>query len=213
MRNRFVLGLLAVLALLVGALSAPASAAAQVTASDECSAASYLGDPRLGPATLPTTGPVGFELKHYHRTGDLTPQAFLDTYYNTAAQGWIYPPQNGYLINPEGQAVEWTQPLAPGQDIDRFGSEYGAFLAPEGLPYAMRAIPPASLNGNPPAGCNYHDYRVLKSFTVHSGPIAPWFAQPGLGLQYQLDAALVPGSPARLNVMWLVDNGYLQRLR
>src|SRR2546421_722811 len=72
--------------------------------------------------------------------------------------------------------------------------------------------PPQSLDGNPPASCNYHDYRVLKPLPVDAGPIAPWFAQPGYGLQYQLDAALVPGAPERLNVLWLVDNGYLQRL-
>ncbi|MFD0331805.1 TNT domain-containing protein [Streptacidiphilus monticola] len=81
-----------------------------------------------------------------------------------------------------------------------------------GPPYALRAIPPQSLDGQPAAGCNYHDYRVLRPFSVDAGPIAPWFDQPGLGWQYQLDSALVPGSPARLNVLWLVQNGYLERL-
>ena len=47
---------------------------------------------------------------------------------------------------------------------------------------------------------------------MDAGPIAPWFFQHGGGLQYQLDGALVPGAPARMNVMWLIDNGYLQRL-
>ena len=81
------------------------------------------------------------------------------------------------------------------------------------MPYATRSIPPQSLDGNPPAGCNYHIYDVLKPFTVDSGPIAAWFAQPGGGWQYQLDPTLVPDAPANLNVMWLIDNGYLQRLR
>ncbi|NUU22661.1 MAG: TNT domain-containing protein [Streptomycetaceae bacterium] len=212
MRNRLAVILIGVWALLVGALAAPASAAAQITPLDECSAQSYQGDPRLGPETLPKLGPVGFELILYRRTGHLTVQQFLDTYYDPAAPGWRYPPADGYVIGPDGRPIEWTQQLLPGQDIDRFGSEYGAFLAPEGLPYAARSIPPQSLNGNPPAGCNYRDYRVLKPFSVHAGPIAAWFAQPGGGLQYQLDATLVPGSPARLNVLWLVENGYLQRL-
>jgi len=53
---------------------------------------------------------------------------------------------------------------------------------------------------------------VVRDFEVNAGPIAPWFFQPGGGLQYQLNAALVPGAPARLNVRWLIDNGYLRRL-
>jgi hypothetical protein len=52
----------------------------------------------------------------------------------------------------------------------------------------------------------------MKSFTVESGPIAPWFGQQGHGWQYQLDPELVPGAPAKLNVMWLVNNGYLRAL-
>jgi hypothetical protein len=80
------------------------------------------------------------------------------------------------------------------------------------LPYALRSIPPQSLDGTPAAGCNYHVYRVLKPLEVHAGPIAPWFAQPGWGEQYQLDGSLVPGAPAALNVLWLVNNGYLKRL-
>nr|WP_134006437.1 TNT domain-containing protein [Streptomyces sp. 846.5] len=108
--------------------------------------------------------------------------------------------------------METTQQLLPGQDIDRYGSEYGSFLAPAGLPYATRSIPPQSLDGQPAAGCNYHDYKVLKPFAVDAGPIAPWFNQPGLGWQYQLDTSLLPDGPAQLNVLWLVNNDYLHRL-
>ncbi|WP_198042233.1 TNT domain-containing protein [Kitasatospora azatica] len=180
--------------------------------SDQCSAAFESGDPRLGPEQLPTTGPVGRELIGYQRTGGAGAQEFLNQYYDSAAGSWKYPPSNGYLIGLNGQPIELEQPLLPGQHIDRFGSEYGSFLAPEGLPYASRSIPPQSLDGNPAAGCNYHDYRVLKTFKVHAGPIAPWFNQPGYGWQYQLDATLVPGAPDRINVGWLITNGYLQRL-
>jgi hypothetical protein len=203
----------ATVALLLGTVAGgvvPASAATAAT--DQCSAAFYQGDQRLGPDQLPTTGPVGRELWGYRRTGTLDQQTFLATYYDATAGAWKYPPQNGYLIAPDGQAVELQQTLFPGERIDRFGSEYGAFLAPEGLPYAARSIPPQSLDGNPAAGCNYHDYQVLKPFTVDAGPIAPWFGQPGYGWQYQLDATLLPGGPSRLNVLWLVDNGYLARV-
>jgi hypothetical protein len=196
--------------------AATTSATAAANSSDQCSAAYHNDDARLGPATLPSTGKVGFELIGYRRTGGMNTADFLAKYYdptgNGGAGGWIYPPKNGYVLTPDGTPIEWHQTLPPGQDIDRFGSEYGSFLAPEYLPYAGRAIPPQSLDSNPPATCNYRDYRVLKPFQVDAGPIAAWFAQPGGGLQYQLDAALVPGAPAQINVLWLANNGYLARI-
>jgi hypothetical protein len=182
----------------------------------ECSAAFFDGDPRLGPARLPVLGVVGIELTGYRRTGGLSPAAFLAQYYSPTANGgsggWIYPPDNGYVIGKNGQPVEWKEQLRPGRQIDRYGSEYGSFLAPAGSLYSERSIPPQSLDSTPPATCNYHDYRVLKDFAVDAGPVAPWFAQPGLGLQYQLDASLIPGAPATVNVMWLINNGYLDRV-
>ncbi|MFJ9951680.1 TNT domain-containing protein [Kitasatospora sp. NPDC091207] len=208
--------LAAVVALLAPAVPAAAVDVAAATPSDECSAADFHGDPRLGPEDLPRTGPVGRELIGYRRTGGLSEDKFLATYYsptaNNGGPGWIYPPANGYVTLPDGTPVEFEITLYPNQNIDRFGSEYGSFLAPEGLPYANRSIPPQSLDSTPAPSCNYHDYKVLKPFNVHAGPIAPWFGQPGYGLQYQLDAALVPNGPARLNVLWLVDNGYLARI-
>jgi hypothetical protein len=193
-----------------------AAAAAPSPPSTECSARFFHGDRRLGPDTLPTLGIVGMELQGYHRTGDLTPHQFLDTYWdpdaNSGQGSFRYPPDSGYAHDPSGRPEVMEAELGPGELIDRFGSEFGAFLAPEGLPYAARSIPPQSLDGNPPAGCNFHAYRVLHEFAVDAGPIAPWFAQPGGGEQFQLDSRLVPGAPAPLNVLWLIDHGFLQRL-
>ncbi|MGC0317362.1 TNT domain-containing protein [Kitasatospora acidiphila] len=191
-------------------VTAPAAHAGSLP-SDQCSADFYDGDARLGPAQLPSTGAVGREMFGYNRTGGASDQSFQQQYYDSASGSWKYPPADGYVVV-NNQPVEFDQTLPVGQDIDRFGSEYGSFLAPEGLPYAMRSIPPQSLDGSPAAGCNYHDYKVLKPFAVHAGPIAPWFNQPGCGWQYQLDATLVPGAPAEINVGWLITNGYLQRL-
>lgn len=192
--------------------AAPAVTGASVSGpAGECSAAFYDGDNRLGPAQLPVLGLVGFEVFGYHRSGDLTDAQLLAQYYNSAAGSWIYPPDNGYLVV-DGKPIEYKTTLYPGEDIDRYGSEYGSFLAPTGLPYASRSIPPQSLDSVPAGPCNYHNYKVLKPFAVDAGPIAPWFGQPGLGLQYQLDASLIPGDPASFNVMWLVNNGYLGRL-
>lgn len=51
----------------------------------------------------------------------------------------------------------------------------------------------------------------MRDFFVDGGPIAPAFGQPGRGLQYMLVGSLVPGAPERLNVRWLIDNGFLLR--
>lgn len=198
------------------AQATPAPRAAVSSVLDQCSAAFFDGDRRLGPAELPVFGPVGLELIGYQRTGSLSVSAFLARYYDPTANGgqggYVFPPDNGYLIAPDGQPIEFHEQLFAGQQIDRFGSEFGSFLAPRGLPYAQRSIPPQSLDSNPAAGCNYHAYQVIKPFTVDAGPIAPWFAQPGDGWQFQLDSTLVPGAPTPLNVMWLVNNGFLARV-
>ena len=206
-----VAGLAVPIAPLAAASQAAPAQTRQAGVLTDCSATFFDGDKRLGPEELPLVGPVGVQLVGYLRTGLETPAQFLAQYYDPAAGSWRYPPDNGYVIGPDGQPIEHQTVLYPGQNIDRYGSEYGSFLAPQGTPYAERAIPPQSLDGTPAAGCNYHTYRVLRPFTVDSGPIAAWFAQPGGGAQYQLDASLVPGAPTALNVLWLVDNGYLAR--
>lgn len=177
-----------------------------------CSAELYAGDARLGPARLPRLGDVGAQLVGYSRTGRRPAEVFLNRYYDSAAGSWRYPPADGYALGPDGKPVRWVDTLVPGRRIDRYGSEYGGFLAPAGLPYTTRSIPPSNLVGTPAAGCNYHLYEVLRPFAVQAGPIAPWFFQLGGGMQYQLTGALVPGAPARLSVLWLVDNGYLGRV-
>jgi hypothetical protein len=211
--RRIGFALAACLLLLAGTATSAAAAAPTST----CSAAFFQSDRRLGPDVLPTRGEVGRELRGYQRTGTLTVPQFLGTYWDPAANGgqggFIFPPAFGYVIGADGQPEVTEERLHPGEHIDRFGSEFGAFLAPEGLAYAARSIPPQSLDSTPPEGCNYHEYRVAHSFTVDAGPIAPWFAQPGGGEQFQLVAGLVPGAPAPLNVMWLVNNGFLARLK
>ncbi len=188
-----------------------------ITALDACSAADLDNDRRLGPAALPLFGAVGAELFFYDRTGGQPRQQFLDTWWDPAARSgngdWIFPPQNGYMINADGTPIRTVTPLTPGQEIDRFGGTGGGFLAPKGLRYADRSIPPSNLDSSTdPAGCNYHVYRVLKTFSVYTGTVRPWFDQPGNGQQYQLDGSLVPGAPADgdLHVQWLLDHQYLE---
>ncbi|MEU3147670.1 MULTISPECIES: TNT domain-containing protein [unclassified Streptomyces] len=176
----------------------------------------YRGDARLGPKTLPRPweAPVGPLLKDYRRTGDLSPDAFLATYWKEedpeGPAGWKYPPNDGFAeVN--GQVDKHVEVLEPGEDLDRFGSEYGSYLAPAGDPYAKRALPPQNLNTREPDHpCDYHRYTVTQPFAVWQGGVAPWFEQPGGGQQIKLDPALLaPGDGERLNVRWLLDHGYL----
>jgi hypothetical protein len=56
---------------------------------DDCSAAFYRGDKRLGPALLPVDGTVGRQLAGYLRTGGLPMATFLSTYYDSTTGSWI----------------------------------------------------------------------------------------------------------------------------
>jgi hypothetical protein len=203
------------------AASAPAGALqdradARVAPLEDCSAAFVEADKRLGPQELPVEGRLGKMTRGYRRLAGLTAEQFLARYWdpkaNSGAGGWIYPPDNGFLIGANGKPTEAVESLPIGKRLDRFGSEYGAFLAPPGAPYGQRSLPPQSLdNADPAYTCNYHEYKVVKTFRVEAGPIAPAFGQPGLGRQFQLDATLLPDA-ATANVMWLINNGYLQRV-
>jgi hypothetical protein len=172
----------------------------------------FKGDWRLGPAKLPTRGPVGELLRGYDRTDELSSSKFLDCYWDASADGgrggWRYPPNDGFA----GTIVAVT--LSTGQFIDRFGPNDGRFLAPFGVIYARRSLPPSNLDTfDPRYPNNYHIFRVIKEFRVDSGTAAPWFGQPGGGLQYRLNSAYFDGEvvpPARVDAQWLIDHGYLE---
>ncbi|MET7450372.1 TNT domain-containing protein [Streptomyces sp. NPDC005574] len=154
----------------------------------------FLDDWRLGPQPLPHTGALGAMLKGYHRAGGTSAYWFLGCYWQTdpktGKSGWWYPDNNGFVLK-NGKPVEHSQTLRKGQLVDLFGSGFGNFLAPAGTPYAKRAIPPSNLDTYVAAyPLSYHLYRVLEPFTVHAGPIRPWFGQPGLGLQYVTDSPI-----------------------
>lgn len=90
----------------------------------------------------------------------------------------IWPANDGF----KGQAAKLT--LQPGTRIDRYGSEYGTFVCPEGVPYEMRSLAPGS-ETKP-----YNVYEVRKPVEVLAGEIAPWFDQPGGGIQYMFDKSI-----------------------
>lgn len=162
--------------------------------------------PELGPAALPSTPPVGPLMFFYRRFGSLTADQFTAKY--RSGGSWVYPPADGFLLI-GGQPVRYRQKLTAGSRIDRFGYPGGAYLAPAKTLFRQRALPPQNLTtpvGTPQS--NYHLYCVLVPFDVDAGLIAPWFEQPGLGLQYKLETSYLP-TGAMPSVSWLIAHGYL----
>ena len=102
----------------------------------------------------------------------------------------IWPPNRGL----DGEAVIET--LKPGTRIDRYGFECGTFVSPEGIPYQSRALAPGTENKP------YNVYEVIKPIEVHAGKIAPWFGEPGGGIQYEL----------KLSVKKLIEDGFIRRV-
>jgi hypothetical protein len=209
------------------------SAGAAATDTSVCSKEKRADDKRLGPAQLPTTGPLAEILDGYNALGKppFGINAFFAKFWHEASkteprEGWNYPAAPGFLIRGETQ-VEEVETLQRGLQVDRFGKENGRFLSVKGTPYGNRSLPPDNLNppekeAPPPAfraPCNYHVYRVRKRFKAHIGPAAPGFGQPGLFTQFMVDDKSVknfkpvqkPGDerPSRLDVSYLVQKQYL----
>lgn len=190
------------------------------------------GNELLGPKDLPATGPVARLLTGYQRLGGLSSEEFLFRYQNTEPKQvgntgvWRWPPGasgfNPKIGPPFGAPDDFKVRLDAGQRLDRFGlPTNGFFLAPAGMPFSERALPPSSLktwpatpdNKGPEAG--YHVYCVAKPFDVDSGKIFSWFEQTGSGTQYWLKPEYMPENPASIDVAWLLDpkHGYLVEQR
>ncbi|PLR77051.1 hypothetical protein CU633_12615 [Bacillus sp. V3-13] len=110
-------------------------------------------------------------------------------YYTTEGE-IIWPPNRGFI----GEIQDIT--LEPGTRIDRYGYEGGTFVSPVGTPYEMRALAPGT-NQKP-----YNVYEVVKPVNVQSGRIAPWFDEPGLGIQHEFNKSIKE----------LIEEGTLRRV-
>ena len=94
-----------------------------------------------------------------------------------------WPPNNGAIGKTKVQKVE------AGTLLDRYGHEGGRFVGYAGrvqgkagyqyqpATFSQRALPQA------PDESQYHVYQVIKAFEVESAEIAPWFGEPGGGVQ------------------------------
>ena len=86
-----------------------------------------------------------------------------------------WPDNDGFFAGFEKDTV-----LQPGTRIDRYGSNRGSFVSPEGTPFRNRGLP-SSRAGDP-----YSSFTVKKPITVRGGIAAPWTDSPGGGVQYLL---------------------------
>ncbi len=84
--------------------------------------------------------------------------------------------------------------LNPGTIVDRYGGTGGTFASPQGTPPEARSLP-YGWESNP-----YNAYKVVKPLEVDAGPAAPWFGQPGGGIQYDFGRS----------IQELLDLGYLE---
>jgi hypothetical protein len=171
----------------------------------------------FGPDYLPTSGPVAKLLgANYSRFGPMSEEDWKQNFYiptDKVNGPWSWPRiSSGFNPKagpPYGAPTEKKVPLPVGKLLDRFGSTFGQFLSPAGIPFGMRALPPSKLN-TPSDGptANYHVYCVTKVFDVDAGAIYPWFAQPGMGRQFFLNPDYLEGKGTD-TVQWLLNNGRL----
>ena len=112
-------------------------------------------------------------------------------YYNQKTGAINWPKNDGFASTPIDEVLQ------PGTRIDRYGSDFGSFTSPEGIPYEMRAVAPGT-DLKP-----YSVFEVVEPINVKAGEIAPWFDEPGGGIQY-----LLPDTVDKL-----LDAGILRRIK
>jgi hypothetical protein len=122
----------------------------------------------------------------------------------------IYPddslPDKPYAI--PGTVVPDAQ-LPAGTELGRWGYPGGAYLAPEGTPFAELSLPTDS------AGKPYYHYVVEDptalppGWSIEQSQAAPWFHQPGGGPQFRVIAP--DGDEASVDT--LVGSGFLREVR
>ncbi|WP_229369301.1 TNT domain-containing protein [Umezawaea beigongshangensis] len=90
---------------------------------------------------------------------------------------YAWPP--GELFPEGGYDEGEPEVVAPGAELDRFGTPEGRVLSEAGTPFGLRALPPAALDSG------YRRYRVLRPLPVWRTLSAAWFGQAGGGVRYR----------------------------
>lgn len=91
-------------------------------------------------------------------------------YYKQGTGAINWPKNDGFVSDPMDEVLQ------PGTRIDRYGSDFGSFTSPEGIPYEMRAVAPGT-DLRP-----YSIFEVVEPINVKSGAIAPCFEEVGGGI-------------------------------
>jgi len=84
-----------------------------------------------------------------------------------------WPANNGAVGEPKPIALE------TGTRFDRYGTNNGSYGAPESTPFGDRALAPGS-EKEP-----YKVFEVIKQLPAEAAENAPWFGQPGGGIQFR----------------------------
>ena len=100
-------------------------------------------------------------------------------YFNQETGDAIYPGMNGD-INVDGflEGNYEVKTLETGTIIDRFGGKGGNYFSPVDVDFDSRALPLFMKKAIK------SKFEVVVPFEVKSGTIAPWFDQPGMGIQF-----------------------------
>ncbi|MCP2292293.1 TNT domain-containing protein [Nocardia amikacinitolerans] len=140
--------------------------------------------------------------KTYPSGEKLTDKEFADKYGTPG--NWKYPGDK-YAVPGTKTDVD----LPPGTKIDRYGHPGGSWLSPEGTPLGARALPPDTA-----ATKTLNTYTVQPGaklppgWTIEQSKVAPWFGEPGGGVQYRILKSKGPPE-VEGSVQDLIDCGYL----
>lgn len=134
-------------------------------------------------------------------------QLGVDPRYVDSSGNPIYPTAQTSGFDDGFSRTPTTTTLRVNQTFDRFGGDYkeagvfrdrGGFVAPVGTDFSQRSLPQSAANRP------LVEYRVIKDITnVQTGTAAPWFGQPGGGVQHSLPH----------NIDYLKRNGYIVEIR
>ncbi len=111
-------------------------------------------------------------------------------YFDSASGDINWPENDGFY----GDSFDYT--LKPYTRIDRYGSDYGTFVAIVGHPYEDYSLAPGSEYKN------YSIFIVRKPIKGKAGAVYPWFDEPGGATQIVLPAP----------VKDLLEDGSLERV-
>jgi uncharacterized protein YukE len=136
------------------------------------------------PAEVVTEGGAPLAVVHgWDPLGGMSSDDFASHFGTPETRVW--PGNEGFPAGYEPQPAH----LPAGTIIDRFGSEFGRYLAPDGASFGDRALPPESVGGD------YNRYMVTgealpPGWRIVEGPLEPFYGQtpsPGT-LQYMIEA-------------------------